>query len=81
MQINKRLIGAAAALSLGLLPMFNAAPAQAIGCASGAAMGAAAGHLAHHHALLGALAGCVYGHHMHHKAEEERRKAETANPH
>jgi hypothetical protein len=65
MKINRRLMGATAALSLGLLPMFDAAPAQAIGCLTGGAAGAVAGHYAHHHAVLGAIGGCIAGHHMH----------------
>jgi sterol desaturase/sphingolipid hydroxylase (fatty acid hydroxylase superfamily) len=81
MQINRSLIGAMAALTLGLLPMLDAAPAQAIGCLTGGAAGAVAGHMAGHHAVLGAIAGCAYGHHMHHKAEEERRNAANGNPH
>jgi hypothetical protein len=83
MQINRRLIGAAAAMSLGLLPMLDAAPAQAIGCLTGAAAGGVAGHYAGHHAVLGAIGGCIAGHHM--KVLQRRKAAAAAaagaNPH
>jgi len=52
MKINRRLIGTAAALCLGLLPTLDAAPARAIGCFTGGAAGAVAGHYAGHHAVV-----------------------------
>jgi hypothetical protein len=83
MQIDRRLLGAAAAMSLGLLPMLDAAPAQAIGCLTGAAAGGVAGHYAGHHAVLGAIGGCIAGHHM--KVVQRRKAAAAAaagaNPH
>jgi hypothetical protein len=76
MKINRRLIGTAAALSLGLLPMLDAAPARAIGCFTGGAAGAVAGHYAGHHAVLGAVGGCIAGHHM--KVVQQRKAAAEA---
>ena len=76
MKIDRRLIGAAAALSLGLLPMLDVAPAQAIGCFTGGAAGAVAGHYAGHHAVWGAVGGCIAGHHM--KVVQQRKAAAEA---
>ena len=50
----------------------SSVPAGAAGCLKGAAVGGVAGHFVHHHVVLGAIAGCVIGHHLAHKAKEQK---------
>ena len=59
----KKIMIAAALLSIA----GASTEAQAVGCISGGAAGAVAGHYAGHHAVLGAVGGCVAGHELHKK--------------
>jgi outer membrane lipoprotein SlyB len=62
-------------LTLALVLLVTAIPANAKGCIKGAVVGGLAGHYAGHHTLLGAAAGCLIGRH-----EAKKHDKATQNP-